>query len=49
MNLPDLFFETVQSVFLDKARTMMYDRLDIRKGELGGQAGILGASVLFDE
>jgi glucokinase len=48
MNLPDLFFKTVQSVFLDKAKAMMYDRLDIRRGELGGQAGILGASVLFD-
>jgi glucokinase len=47
-NLPAPFFETLEAVFLDKAGTMLYDRLDIRKGELGGQAGILGASLLFD-
>lgn len=47
LNLPEPFFETVGRVFREKAGAMMYDPLDIRKGELGAQAGILGASVLF--
>lgn len=49
LNLPDFFFETVKEVCYARAGAMMYDKLEIRKGELGGRAGILGAATLFDE
>jgi len=47
LNLPEIFFDTVTSLCYDKAKTMMYDRLEIKKGELGGNAGILGAVALL--
>ena len=46
LNLPDLFLETVRKVFRDRAGDMMHDELEIRKGELGSQAGMLGAAAL---
>ncbi len=46
LNLPDHFLDTVRKVFRGLARDMMHDELDIRKGELGGQAGMLGAAAI---
>jgi len=48
LNLPEPFFGTALSTLFDKAGMMMYDRLDIRKGELGGNAGIVGAISLLE-
>jgi glucokinase len=45
-NLPDYFLDTVRGTFRDYARDMMYDELDIRKGELGGRAGMIGAAAI---
>ncbi len=46
VNLPEYFLEAVKAVFIDHARDMMYDPLDIRRSELGGRAGVLGAAAL---
>ena len=45
-NLPDFFLDTARRVFREYARNMMYDELDIRKGELGGRAGMIGAAAI---
>jgi glucokinase len=45
-NLPDFFLDTARRVFREYARDMMYDELDIRKGELGARAGMIGAAAI---
>jgi len=48
LNLPDYFFEGAAKTCYDLAGSMMYDRMDIKRGLLGGRAGILGAAALFE-
>ena len=48
LKLPEFFFEGAAKTCYDLAGAMMYDRMDIRKGLLGGQAGIMGAVALFE-
>jgi glucokinase len=48
LNLPEFFFEDAVATCYDLAGSMMYDRMHIRRGLLGGRAGILGAAALFD-
>ena len=48
LNLPDLFFDTAVATCYDLAGPMMYDRMVIRRGLLGGAAAILGAASLFE-
>lgn len=47
LNLPDFFFQGATQTCYDLAGTMMYDRMEILRGSLGGRAGILGAASLF--
>lgn len=49
LNLPDIFFDAIKSACYGRARGMMYDAMEIRKGELGGAAGIVGAAFLDGE
>lgn len=46
--LPQHFFDTARSACYDRAGIMMHDVMDIRKGELGEAAGIIGAAALFE-
>jgi Transcriptional regulator/sugar kinase len=48
LNLPELFFEAAVSTCYELAGSMMYDRMEIRRGSLGMRAGILGAAALFE-
>jgi glucokinase len=48
MNLPDFFFDTAVATCHELAGAMMYDRMEIRRGLLGGKAAILGAAALFE-
>jgi glucokinase len=48
LNLPEFFFEAAVATCYDLAGSMMYDRMDIRRGLLGGKAGIFGAAALFE-
>lgn len=48
LNLPDFFFQTATKTCYDLAGPMMYDPMEIRKGLLGGRAGVLGAASLFE-
>jgi glucokinase len=48
LNLPEFFFEGARRTCYDLAGVMMYDRMEIKKGLLGGRAGILGAVSLFE-
>jgi glucokinase len=48
LNLPEFFFETAVDTCYELAGPMMYDRMEIRRGLLGGKAGILGAASLFE-
>jgi len=48
LNLPDYFFDAAASTCRELAGPMMYDRLEIRRGALGGKAAILGAAALFE-
>lgn len=45
-NLPDFFLDKARATFREYARDMLYDELDIRKGELGGRAGMIGAAAI---
>ena len=48
LNLPGYFFDAAASTCRELAGPMMYDRLEIRRGALGGKAAILGAAALFE-
>lgn len=48
LNLPDFFFERAAATCYDLAGPMMYDRLAIRRGLLGGAAAVIGAASLFE-
>ncbi len=48
LNLPDFFFEGAARTCRELAGNMMYDPMEIRKGRLGGRAGVLGAAALFE-
>ncbi|MDP3179695.1 MAG: ROK family protein [Spirochaetaceae bacterium] len=48
LNLPDFFFDSVAATCYDLAGSMMYDRMEIRRGKLGARAAILGAASLFE-
>lgn len=48
LNLPDFFFEEAARKCYELAGSMMYDRMDIRRGKLGQRAGVLGAAALFE-
>jgi glucokinase len=47
LNLPDFFFEDASRICYEMAGSMMLERMEIRRGTLGAQAGILGAAALF--
>jgi glucokinase len=47
LNLPGFFFENAVQTCHELAGSMMYDRIEIRRGLLGGKAGVLGAAALF--
>jgi glucokinase len=49
LNLPDFFFDGAVRTCYELAGTMMYDRMEIRRGTLGADAGILGAAALFGD
>lgn len=48
LNLPEFFFEKLAATCYDLAGSMMYDRMDIRRGTLGIRAAVLGAASLFE-
>jgi glucokinase len=48
LNLPDFFFVKAAETCYELAGPMMYDRMEIRKGHLGGWAGVIGAAALFE-
>jgi len=48
MNLPDPFFERAAATCYALAGAMMHERMEIRRGELGSRAGVLGAAALFE-
>ncbi len=48
LNLPDFFFDTAVATCYDLAGGMMYDRMTIRRGLLGGAAAVIGAAALFE-
>ncbi|MCX7027227.1 MAG: ROK family protein [Spirochaetes bacterium] len=48
LNLPDFFFDTAVATCYHLAGPMMYDRMEIKRGLLGGKAAILGAASLFE-
>jgi glucokinase len=47
LHLPELFFDTARRACYDRAGAMMCETMDIRKGELGSRAGMMGAAMLF--
>ena len=48
LNFPEFFFEGAMKTCYNLAGSMMYDLMDIRKGLLGAQAGIMGAVALIE-
>jgi glucokinase len=48
LNLPDFFFATAAATCYDLAGSMMYDKMEIKRGILGLKAAILGAASLFE-
>ncbi|MGO8695580.1 MAG: ROK family protein [Rectinemataceae bacterium] len=48
LNLPEFFFEIAADTCFKLAGSMMYDRLEIKRGLLGGRAGVIGAAALFE-
>lgn len=48
LNLPDFFFDTAVATCYDLAGPMMYDRVVIKRGLLGGAAAVIGAAALFE-
>jgi glucokinase len=48
INLPEFFFEGAVGTCYELAGPMMYDRMEIVRGLLGGKAGIVGAAALFE-
>jgi glucokinase len=46
-NLPDDFIEKITEICYTMAGTMMYDKMEIRKGLLGIDAAMIGAASLF--
>jgi predicted NBD/HSP70 family sugar kinase len=48
LNLPDYFFDAAVSTCYSLAGPMMYDRMEIKRGLLGGRAAVIGAASLFE-
>jgi glucokinase len=48
LKLPAFFFEGAVRTCYELSHTMMYDRMEIRQGLLGAQAGVIGAAALFE-
>jgi glucokinase len=48
LNLPEYFFHMAVDTCYEYAGRMMYDRMEIKRGLLGGHAGVLGAVSLFE-
>ncbi|HTX73239.1 MAG TPA: ROK family protein [Rectinemataceae bacterium] len=48
LNLPEFFFEEAVSTCYRLAGSMMHDRMEIRRGLLGGRSGVIGAAALFE-
>jgi glucokinase len=48
MNLPDFFFDSAVATCHELAGDMMYDRMEVKRGLLGGKAAIIGAAALFE-